>query len=1468
MKIAKAFLALFLLFGVAFLVPNEVEAQQVSQLTGNVTNAGEQPLADISVSLYRIGHSGAYAHTTTDGNGDFAFVGLPAGTYSVGYTDNQGDYAFEYFDDAISLAEATPIELDGEDSAEADAVLGVAGRIQGSLVGPDGIPPLNGYVFVFPAGLVRGNPLSLSGLIGGQYDIGGLNSGDYVIQFSGSVGSQYLNEYYEDAYEWSAATNVSVTAGFTTPDINGVIGEDQSGVLKGKVVDGHGDPIDNIEINLLRWRDSGWVQTDFMDSGADGKFEFTNLQTAEYTLLFRDWSGDYAYQYYGNVAVQDEATAIPVSGDTVDVGAFTMPDAGRIQGAVTDPTGSPLPGSLAFVFADGEAEGQVLFLDNIDDGTYELAGLPTGEYVVKFAASQGNNHYIEYYDDEMLWDNATRIAVTQGSTTSGIDAVLGFAPGGQISGEVTDLYGREFVQATVEAYSWENGDWQLVRSTVASYFDGSYLLDLPPGDYRLKFSATTNETPNNPIVEYYDDVATIEEAIDLTVELDGAIRHIDARLGNLETGSLSGTILDENGQPIPDISVMLYDSQNAPLYDQTAVSDENGVYTIEGLWPAEYYVEYFDYGFQYQSEFYEDATSLLTATPVPVIDEAVVGVDATLTLALPGQQRGALRGTLVGEDGEPVGNIRVMVYNDEHTAVGFTISASDGSYAVRDLLPGEYRIEFQSRDGWHVNEWYDDQPDFDSATEITVLAGMSTDGIDAVLAEAGRIFGTVADPFGNPFSITVVTAFVFDGNSWVPAVQTGAISEREYELKGIPAGTYRIGFAGGSWSNPNQESEFYDDVQSIDQAVEFEIVGGDTITGIDAVLGSGPDGEISGTVLDEADQPLAGIEVVLFDRDFYPAFRSATTDAQGNYTVDLLYSGFYYVFFDDPADNYPDEYYEDVASLTEATPIWVDGPVSGIDARLNGANSGPGGGIITGQVTADDGSPLQGIQVSCYDETGLYVGLCDTTTEADGSYTLGGYLPAGLYTVQFEDPAGAYVPEWFDDAPDVGSATTISLTLGNTVAGVDAMLESAGQISGRVTRPDGSLYRFLSVGAFLWNGSAWELAGSTTVFESGDYVLGGLPAGTYRVRFAGYSYNLVQTVGYYDGALTIDDADDVIVVAGEETTGIGGILGEVEPGTISGRVTDENGLPLADLAVQLLDEDGFMIRLAQTDANGDYEIADLYPGSYFVYVVDYLGFYLPEYFDDVLTLAEATPLIVTESEPVIAGVDVELTQVGGIQGSVLNSVGAPLTLAQVTALAFDGSEWAPVAATLADPAGNYQISNLPPGEYRIEFIGFEADGNGITIYTEYYDNAGTIDDADDVTVAAAVITTGIDAMLGDVSAATGQVEGQVNGESGALADIAVHLYWEDGQGQWWAIGHMMTDSSGQYQFEGLPDGRYHLCFEDPNGQHIFECFDDSTHLNQATAVGILDGATVNATAWLEESPGTYRIFLPITNAGG
>jgi hypothetical protein len=67
------------------------------------------------------------------------------------------------------------------------------------------------------------------------------------------------------------------------------------------------------------------------------------------------------------------------------------------------------------------------------DGTYTLGGLFSGDYYVVFIA--GPDYLEQWYSGKDSIDTADSVSVTEGSTTTGIDAFL--EPAGKISGTVT-----------------------------------------------------------------------------------------------------------------------------------------------------------------------------------------------------------------------------------------------------------------------------------------------------------------------------------------------------------------------------------------------------------------------------------------------------------------------------------------------------------------------------------------------------------------------------------------------------------------------------------------------------------------------------------------------------------------------------------------------------------------------------------------------------------------------------------------------------------------------------------------------------------------------------------------------------------------------------------------------------------------------------------------------------------------------
>ena len=293
-------------------------------------------------------------------------------------------------------------------------------------------------------------------------------------------------------------------------------------------------------------------------------------------------------------------------------------------------------------------------------------------------------------------------------------------------------------------------------------------------------------------------------------------------------------------------------------------------------------------------------------------------------------------------------------------------TASDGTYDVGGLPTGTYRVSFYDESGTYLGECYDDATSVDFATDIPVTAGATTGSIDAALASAGHITGTVtAEVGGVPIADVAVSVYkqYQDGiDSWWEEIRgTYTASDGTYDLGGLPTGTYRVGFRDSSGA---MAFEYYDNATAVDAATDVPVTAGSTTPDIDAALVNA--GHIAGTVTAEAGgAQLAGVWVSVYAPSGagWAEIGGTETGADGTYDVSGLASGSYRIGFSDYSDTYVSEYYEDAASVGTATdvPVIAGSTTPDIDAAL----STPG--HIAGTVTAEvGGAPLGDVFVSIY----------------------------------------------------------------------------------------------------------------------------------------------------------------------------------------------------------------------------------------------------------------------------------------------------------------------------------------------------------------------------------------------------------------------------------------------------------------------------------------------------------------------
>jgi hypothetical protein len=253
-----------------------------------------------------------------------------------------------------------------------------------------------------------------------------------------------------------------------------------------------------------------------------------------------------------------------------------------------------------------------------------------------------------------------------------------------------------------------------------------------------------------------------------------------------------------------------------------------------------------------------------------------------------------------------------------------------------------------------------------------------------------------------------------------------------------------------------------------------------------------------------------------------------------------------------------------------------------------------------------------------------------------------------------------YVTQFYDDASSLAAAQPVPVSTGSTQTGIDAAMELGGQITGTVTDSSDSPVDSVCVSASAQGGgdgvgmrrpTGGDSDGalfSTTTDSTGQYSLDGIPDGQYSMSFVdcggrGYLPMYASDVGVSPGSVTEEAATMDL------------------PATITGTVNSASPIkPLSGICVTAIlgDEE---VADAKTNAQGDYSMSKLYPGSYQVGFTDCRNsLYLEQYYDDQTVAGsdgtEATGnFFPVGSGATVGGIDAVLEKGGQFTGKVTDT---------------------------------------------------------------------------------------------------------------------------------------------------------------------------------------------------------------------
>ncbi|MCA9139210.1 MAG: carboxypeptidase regulatory-like domain-containing protein, partial [Planctomycetales bacterium] len=257
---------------------------------------------------------------------------------------------------------------------------------------------------------------------------------------------------------------------------------------------------------------------------------------------------------------------------------------------------------------------------------------------------------------------------------------------------------------------------------------------------------------------------------------------------------------------------------------------------------------------------------------------------------------------------------------------------------------------------------------------------------------------------------------------------------------------------------------------------------------------------------------------------------------------------------------------------------------------------------------------LSGVMIRLLDENGNQVAA--TTTNNQGIYRFSNLSP-GSYSVVQDQPIG-----YFDGGTKAGSVggqvgenrvENIELTSGTNATDYDFCEEPPASLAGSVhIDVDGDCIRdademgIEGVTIELRDASGNRI--STTQTDSdGNYRFDGIRGGQYtifEVQPQGYLQG-GQTLGSAGGAVLGVDLMSVSLEPGQAAVDY--LFCEYQPGTIEGtvwsdknqdQVFDPNEVPISEVSIKLLDENGVVIRTTKTDLQGRYSFGELPPGIY------------------------------------------------------------------------------------------------------------------------------------------------------------------------------------------------------------------------------------------------------------------------------
>jgi hypothetical protein len=923
---------------------------------------------------------------------------------------------------------------------------------------------------------------------------------------------------------------------------------------------------------------------------------------------------------------------------------------------------------------------------SLADGTYEFYELPPDNYVIHVLPPPETPYLDEYYDGKRDQYSADAVSTLYGDAT-GIEVILDRSY--SISGQVTASDTSEPLGGvSITAYSKNTYNW---LGQTYSLTDGSYTLSGLPAAPDIILEV--NAPPGPYLGQYYNNTPDWDSAT-LVPTMDGQMNGMDRTGINISIKRgyyISGHVVGAGVPPEPLMGAMvqLYSANGDWITEDTSQVD--GSFSIlahpasglvlKVLPPPQspYAIQFYDRKFDFGS-----------ANRISTLEGDVSGLTIRMQTgySISGQVK-------AGDTLEGLNGCSVDVYNSQGNWLkGVTSQWSgqiDGYYNIDGLPAMNGLVLHISCPPPYVEQYYDQKPDFGSATPLSTLGG-NLIGMDITLTRGFSISGMVRG--GNPLQgLNGCEVYVYDSNGyWIGGATTQMIQEvpGRYRVEGLPAAN---GLVVKFWTADGiNKPQFYQGKETWETADRLSTIAGD-LMGINADLLPLPATEITGKVKDSGGTGIPNKWVQVFS-DEIGFYIEVPTNAQGVYSAKGMPAATdYVVSVPHVIDSLSHEFFyktstESVSTKDQATRLTiVEEPPSRhelIDIILDFNQ----GGIISGRVLNPDGHGEPGVWVNAWSEGGpLRPGVsAGASTDAEGYYQIWG-LPE---VTPVEAPIKGYIievypynyPYMFYHQPGHPDPGPTRVPTGSII---DFQLINLVSISGWVKTKDanGSLVPVAGAEIQAWSRNSPGY-GYTTSNETGYYeILDLMPARDYVVN----AFHPDYPQQFYNGKPDEPLANLVDLTLGSAAS----IDFQLLPSaSIKGQVFIGPNPAGSGVWVEAWSEETRTWGGTNTESDGSYEITGL-NSSVSDYVVSaWKEGYPSSYYNDRAWVT-----------PPAAGINITLSNGYTMSGSVTRN-GIPVPNVRVETWASDSGGWGGTETTdVLENGANYTIDGLVPGQYAV-----------------------------------------------------------------------------------------------------------------------------------------------------------------------